>query len=353
MSSARLSQSSGTAPRRRNGRAQACEPCRKRKVACDHRLPICSRCKSAEIGSSCVYSPQNPNQSQKRKITSIASPQPVVQPEPRDGGTTVQPLTPLINHQGFLGVTSFKYAMDEAQSRMASLLPPEATLDEPNAASSHPSRSPLMANEKLYDTAMRALRGIPERTLAYNLFKAYVNPNDAWCRLAVHQLHSSFWSAFGVYLDGERSTMSLLQLATKLCDNSSKPLHEDYTDPKEWLDSFCGHNMRWEGLGVLFTYWAHGASAIRQSPEHENPMYSSCSSYIFRYKDCAWDIIDLTRNTASANTLLLYLLCRQSNLESIIWGDDSEYKQEIVTLPLLLGKTLTFSFRPSAPEAGW
>lgn len=28
-------------PRRRNGKQQACEPCRKAKIACDHSLPVC------------------------------------------------------------------------------------------------------------------------------------------------------------------------------------------------------------------------------------------------------------------------------------------------------------------------
>jgi hypothetical protein len=229
---------------------------------------------------------------------------------------------PLNNEESFLGITSYKYAMREAQSRLAPLLLPDETSDEPNASG---PQSSLMANDRLYDAAMRALRGVPERTLAHDLFAAYVNPNDGWCRLATHRLHCSFWETFGKYLDGERSTKSLLQLATQLCENSLKPLYEDYSDPKDWLESFSGRNMRWEGLGILFTYWAHGASAIRQSPDHFS---GNCSMYILRYKDCAWDIIDITRNTASANSILLYLLYRQANLESIISGDDCAFETE-------------------------
>ncbi|KAI0389661.1 hypothetical protein F5Y17DRAFT_111397 [Xylariaceae sp. FL0594] len=41
--------------RRPNGRPQACEPCRKRKVACDHAHPICNRCRKRRQTAECVY----------------------------------------------------------------------------------------------------------------------------------------------------------------------------------------------------------------------------------------------------------------------------------------------------------
>ena len=45
----------GRLPRRRNGKEQACECCRKAKIACDHTLPVCDRCKRRKIASKCVY----------------------------------------------------------------------------------------------------------------------------------------------------------------------------------------------------------------------------------------------------------------------------------------------------------
>ena len=40
---------------RRNGKLSACEPCRKRKLACDHELPVCGRCSRRGQGSQCKY----------------------------------------------------------------------------------------------------------------------------------------------------------------------------------------------------------------------------------------------------------------------------------------------------------
>lgn len=45
----------GTPGRRRNGRLQACEPCRKRKVSCDHAFPACRRCRVRNNPGGCVY----------------------------------------------------------------------------------------------------------------------------------------------------------------------------------------------------------------------------------------------------------------------------------------------------------
>ena len=41
--------------RRRNGKQHACEPCRKAKIACDHSLPCCERCKRRKVTEKCVY----------------------------------------------------------------------------------------------------------------------------------------------------------------------------------------------------------------------------------------------------------------------------------------------------------
>ncbi len=47
----------GKLPRRRNGKEQACEPCRLAKIACDHSLPVCHRCIRRKVPSKCVYLP--------------------------------------------------------------------------------------------------------------------------------------------------------------------------------------------------------------------------------------------------------------------------------------------------------
>lgn len=51
---------------RRNGKLQACEPCRKGKLRCDHHLPVCDRCVKRGRTEKCVYHPA-PLTATKRK----------------------------------------------------------------------------------------------------------------------------------------------------------------------------------------------------------------------------------------------------------------------------------------------
>lgn len=317
-----LTASTGTAPRRRNGRPQACEPCRVRKVACDHRMPVCSRCKSGNSPNSCLYS-NALNYGRRKSYLSRTAPAQVTAQRGGLGGLASTPLMAPV-HDGYLGATSYKHAIHEAQSN----IPPGSGLDSffDEASTSNPkaSQSPIMCNARTYEAALRILRAIPPRALAYDFSKAHINPNDGWCRLATIQLHDSLWDTFGKVLDGERSTESLVRLATKISENSSRPLREDYVDPKDWLQSFSGANMRWEGLGILFSHWSFGITEFGQSPGPPQRWIPNFADYVLRYRDCAWDAIEITRSTASANTLLLYLLYAQECLESIISGDESE-----------------------------
>ena len=43
--------------RRRNGKQASCEPCRKDKVRCDHRHPVCTRCQRRRTSGRCFYHP--------------------------------------------------------------------------------------------------------------------------------------------------------------------------------------------------------------------------------------------------------------------------------------------------------
>ncbi|KAF1840198.1 uncharacterized protein K460DRAFT_348380 [Cucurbitaria berberidis CBS 394.84] len=55
---------------RRNGKLQACEPCRKGKLRCDHMLPTCGRCARRNKPEQCVYHP-----APLTKRTTIPTPQ--------------------------------------------------------------------------------------------------------------------------------------------------------------------------------------------------------------------------------------------------------------------------------------
>lgn len=64
-------------PLRRNGKQQACEPCRKGKLACDHAYPFCGRCTRRKTTARCIY---HPAPMTKNKDAAVTLPPPVLMP---------------------------------------------------------------------------------------------------------------------------------------------------------------------------------------------------------------------------------------------------------------------------------
>jgi hypothetical protein len=117
-------------PLRRNGRPQACEPCRKRKMACDHGFPICQRCKKRKTTGDCVYlaAPMTRTPDKEQALPSPLSiisnqapanlpppasqesigPRPAGKPEPKTS-------TLFTNPTSYLGSTSFSAVFWENQ----------------------------------------------------------------------------------------------------------------------------------------------------------------------------------------------------------------------------------------------
>lgn len=79
---------------RRNGRLQACEPCRISKNRCDHVTPVCNRCMARGHSQSCVY---HPAPMTKSKAASLSSPAklPRLLPEKAESPQTIEKLIPI------------------------------------------------------------------------------------------------------------------------------------------------------------------------------------------------------------------------------------------------------------------
>lgn len=58
---------------RKNGKQASCEPCRRGKMRCDHRMPICDRCRRRNIEAECYYHPAPLTRPNKRVRTSTTN----------------------------------------------------------------------------------------------------------------------------------------------------------------------------------------------------------------------------------------------------------------------------------------
>lgn len=325
------SRAAASVPRRRNGRQQACEPCRRRKVGCDHQLPVCSRCRRGRIASKCIYllPGESPPLSRAQRVSEIVkSPDtvrrdyntPVVTPTSTNSAAEDKPRTG--DGLGYMGATSFTAVLQEAERRLSSMRP--ANTFPASSAEQSTERCPAMMKFNATEQGIAVIRSIPDRATAYYLFDLYQNVTEPWCRLATERIHDSMWDAFGHILDGERDSKSLGDMAAKLCFNTASKLREDHTDPRIWFAEFSGPNLRWEALGILFTCWTGSLLTLQCDTVPEacpSIRNMNLMSAIRLYKDDAWHCSQFCWNACEGTTLLCLLLFKHSILESITSGD--------------------------------
>ncbi|KAH6603827.1 fungal specific transcription factor domain-containing [Trichoderma cornu-damae] len=331
--------------KRKNGRLQACDPCRKRKVACDHRVPVCSRCRRGGVPDRCVYLAQHDHrhhhhqqqqqqeQQQQHQSRHAAIPRPTAVPSLRpqaENGSSVSVSVPAgrtppqanlsESNVGYLGATSFSAFYEEAQNCLA-----VTGKREPDWETTPPLKV-VEGFPRLDELALGALRHIPDVASSRLLVKPQSSVYGGWCPLAGEWLNESLWTTFGETLGGSpRDEEQLRRMSFRLCRNGAAPLGETHTDPRKWFEEFSGPNLRWESLGLLFVFWAYGT---RWLPD-KTVMSKDCdvlqnnhSSHLIRqYRMAAWTCIELSRGAASSNTLLAFLVFGHSLLESNASGD--------------------------------
>ena len=311
---------SGVAPRRRNGRQQACAPCSRRKVACDHRLPVCSRCRRGRISEQCVYAPQ------RRSTRAAASPPPTPRLQPAGAG--VKRSTPPVPEPpprevvpGYLGATNFTVVIQEMQDQFYST---QGRVIAPDGKDPrHEALYRAGSDKGILDSAMSILSNIPDKASSYLLFRMCNTLNNGWLQIAADRLLDSFWDTLGPSLESG-STQALLDVANLLFENTSHPLKENETDPKEWFDAFSGQNMRWESLGMLFVYCSFGARCLPDAdPIIGHGMMDDAKRLRMQteFKERAWACVQLARHQNSCNTLVLWVLWKHSLVESTVSGD--------------------------------
>ncbi|OLN97269.1 hypothetical protein CCHL11_07721 [Colletotrichum chlorophyti] len=404
-----------TTPRllyRKNGRPQACEPCRKRKVACDHAQPICSRCrKSKRPGEACEYilngstvpreSPRQARLKESRHesralsspVASLLSPK---FPEARPGlaaasvstteSTSTTPpsrpttirlsvsvpaslptspdsfstgVAPAVVGTGYLGFTSFCGIYEETRTNLNRLQPSGATpIGEIGAVCYGPECSPSLTTQAL-ETCLTVLRHVPDRDTGQKLFDSHTNPSDGWIRLAARRMIASLYDTFPEHFDSSRppDDAQLTALARTICANTAKCISDEESDPEKWIAQFTGANLRWESLGVLFVYWEMAGRYLGPHRPDVGSQFQSTTSInkvVTQYRYCVGASIELTKAAGSGgNTLLLFMSIKRTVIESIFSGDASfacwQLHAEAVALSTFLGFHDEVSTEPYKP----
>lgn len=322
---------------RRNGKTQACEPCRRRKVACDHGFPVCRRCMRRPNGdSTCYYA--SPGQDAGSAQSSIdrqplhgtstpnsssteASIQSNRQVGPEDRiWSSPAARAPL----GFFGPTSFPAAYLEIESNLAARDPSTTTVPATPSSptnSTPPSAADILNMIKMDQPAnylaIRVLQALPEKpVMAMSMSLSHTYPDDEWMRRIGERLIVSAWETFGSYLRDRTNVVKLRELGGMICINTRRSLKEDQADPLDWVEGFSGPNLRWEAVGMMFLSTALGEFSASTSADSRR-LISQCAEY------CS-SCITLANMGGSSGSLMLFLLYKRSVLHACMHGETSK-----------------------------
>lgn len=232
-------------------------------------------------------------------------------------------------HPGYLGFTSFSAVYRETQNSLSLVQGPLADETSYNPVTTSPQVSgprevdpadavnAIILSPRNLENCLIVLQRIPAEDLAISLFNRYISPNEAWIRLASQRILKSLLSVFRRQLRA-RKPKDLERIARIFSENTSKTLHEEEPDPGAWIASFSGDNMRWECLGILFTYWAMASLAAHRSELQDSETCGENLTLI--YQEAAELCIELCRHSAP-NSLLQCLIYKVAIIRSILSGD--------------------------------
>ncbi|KAJ3469988.1 hypothetical protein MRS44_000087 [Fusarium solani] len=290
--------------RRLNGRPQACDPCRARKVACDHDQPTCSRCRKRK--ETCVYTVTEPRTAKRQRL------------RPRSSSST----TPSPSAPGYLGFTSHNAVFEETRNSLSLVHGPPVEVEAGVRRVPRVRACLIEMPFPLKEMCLIVLRNLPKPSDDVLGHRLHCRADD-WIITCVKRTIEALHECWGEHLSS-RDDLRLEEMGLAICNNTARPVHDEHIGGAEWMDQFSGSNIRWESLGLIWTYWDG-------SPGSNPQNIVSCLGYC----------IELTRNFTTGNDVLLYLCYRRATIESLITGDAGllcwRYHADTVSLMTFLG----------------
>ncbi|KAI1660453.1 hypothetical protein F4813DRAFT_350017 [Daldinia decipiens] len=313
---------------RRNGRPQACDPCRKRKLACDHTRPVCSRCKKRKQDDECVYLLSGSRiLTSKSPLPSSAPSTPLLSPrrgslQHSQNSSTLTPDAQVsgLTRPGYLGPTSYCNIYEDTENSLSLLQGAHRVATQSESVARHTPIEGSQTNisARVRDMALSVLRNIPDPIQGGTL---RFNPgSDGWIRSIAEPVVKSLYETFGDYFStGNRPTAKLEELARIICANTLKPFSDDESDPDKWFGQFLGKNIRWELIGILSIFWEFVPGSDvdfwkgKRSAEFDRGFRIARENMHLS--------LDLCKELSAGNSMMLCLSQRCTIVDSMLVGD--------------------------------
>ncbi|VTO84882.1 unnamed protein product [Fusarium graminearum] len=249
--------------RRLNGRPQACDPCRARKVACDHGQPTCSRCEKRK--ESCVYTISEPRvKKQRLRSPSQAVTSTVTSTNTATSTHTISPSNTTAAAEststrspslapGYLGFTSHNAVFEETRNSLSLVHGPALEI-EPSPRRPPKTRACLIEMPShLREMCLYVLRNLPGPRDDVMPNKLHCRVDD-WMFMVIEDILHTLQQDWSEYL-ATREDAQLEEMALCISNNTSRPIRDEHSSAKAWTDQFTGTNIRWESIGLIWTYW--------------------------------------------------------------------------------------------------
>ena len=330
-------------PRRRNGKQQSCEPCRKAKTACDHGIPRCSRCIRKDIGDQCIYHPApmtgpkgSPGVAKGSRRTDDAASTTstdaasnllllLSQQRSSEAGTVGKNPGRRQSSQ-FLGPTSYSAVFSEHQASLGGNLlgsNPEEGLG--NQVNREQDLEAELGSELLRH-GMEVLETLPSQKLCETLLNRYFAVYDApHHEPSLRYCLQSIFSTYSALQKKPTEPSSLFRISEAILRNSFSPMPA-YKTAAEWLQSFSGEHLRLEIVGSFFAIFGLAVATLTE----EDPLFTSEQvnqgrrQYTRKLGMAAEKCQALCNETGTSNEFTVWLMHHLQILQSLYSGDDSK-----------------------------
>ncbi|KAF5000979.1 hypothetical protein FGRMN_1349 [Fusarium graminum] len=142
----------------------------------------------------------------------------------------------------------------------------------------------------------------------------------SWSHTAVSRIIASLRQLFQSF-EGSESFDE--KVADVLCRNTSRPIQDTFNDFNDWIAQFCGSNLRWESIGLLWAHVEGLSDAISTLKYRQLQWVEGKQSSVVSHEHLHY-CIEITRHFTAGNDLLLDLCRRQAALGTLVYGDASK-----------------------------
>ncbi|RGP78581.1 hypothetical protein FLONG3_3306 [Fusarium longipes] len=165
------------------------------------------------------------------------------------------------------------------------------------------------------------LQYLPGRPEAHMVFhdEPGLETTTSWSHTAVSRIITSLRQLFRRF---EGSECFDEKVADVLCRNTARPVQDTFDNFDDWIAQFCGPNIRWESIGLLWAHVEGLSDALSTLKYRQLKWVEGKRSSVVSHEHLHYTI-EISRHFTAGNDLLLDLCRRHATLATLVYGDAS------------------------------